>query len=185
MSKRLIFLGPPGAGKGTQAQRLAKSAQIPHISTGEILRQAIAQGTELGQKAQAFMDKGELVPDSLLVDLVRDRLQQPDATEGWILDGFPRTVAQAKFLDQLLGELQQSPVTILNLDVPESVLVERLLARQRGDDTEETIRRRLVIYHEQTKPLIDFYGGRQLHTIDGNSSPDAVAQALHDLVVAA
>ncbi|MEM8637362.1 MAG: adenylate kinase [Cyanobacteria bacterium P01_G01_bin.54] len=182
MSKRLIFLGPPGAGKGTQAERLAASAEIPHISTGEILRQAITDGTALGQQAQAFMDKGELVPDSLLVDLVRERLQQPDAASGWILDGFPRTVAQAEFLDQLLTELQQTPITILNLEVPKEILVERLLARKRKDDTADTIRRRLVVYQEQTKPIVEFYSDRQVHHINGDRTPEAVEQALRELI---
>ncbi|NEO83213.1 MAG: adenylate kinase [Spirulina sp. SIO3F2] len=182
MSKRLIFFGPPGAGKGTQAQRLAESAQIPHISTGDILREAVAQGTELGQQAQSFMDSGQLVPDNLLIDLVRERIQQPDTTEGWILDGFPRTVAQAAFLDQLLAELQQTPITILNLEVPDVVLVERLLQRKRKDDTEKTIRRRLAVYHEQTAPVVDFYQEHNLHAIDGDRSPEEVAQAIDAVI---
>lgn len=178
MSKRLIFFGPPGAGKGTQAQRLADTAQIPHISTGDILREAVAQGTELGQQAQSFMDSGQLVPDNLLIDLVRERLTQPDTTAGWILDGFPRTVAQAAFLDQLLAELKQTPITILNLEVPDAVLVERLLQRRRQDDTDETIRRRLMVYHEQTAPVVDYYQEHNLHSINGNCPPEDVAQAI-------
>lgn len=182
MSKRLIFLGPPGAGKGTQAIQLAESAGIPHISTGEILRSAIAAETELGKQAKSYMDAGELVPDSLLLDLIRARLQEPDATSGWILDGFPRNVSQAQFLDQLLVELNQAPITILNLIVPESVLIKRLLARKRGDDTEETIQRRLVVYREQTAPVVAFYQDHQLHSVDGDRTPGEVAQALSTLV---
>lgn len=182
MSKRLIFLGPPGAGKGTQAVQLAQSAGIPHISTGEILRSAIAAQTDLGKQAKGYMDAGELVPDSLLLNLIRARLQEPDAVSGWILDGFPRNVTQAQFLDQLLKELEQAPITILNLVVPEPILIERLLARQRGDDTEATIKRRLVVYREQTAPVVEFYENYQLHSVDGDRTPEEVAQALNALV---
>ncbi|MGH2413704.1 MAG: nucleoside monophosphate kinase, partial [Microcystaceae cyanobacterium] len=132
----LIFLGPPGSGKGTQAQLLAEMLEIPHISTGEILRQAIAQQTSLGQKARSYVDRGELVPDELMLDLIRERLGQPDAQKGWILDGFPRNVAQASFLDRLLEELNQSSNYTVNLEVPDNIIIERLLLRGREDDTE-------------------------------------------------
>jgi adenylate kinase len=176
---RLIFLGPPGAGKGTQAQTLAQAWKIPHISTGDILRSAVAQKTELGQKAQSYMDRGELVPDQLILDLVRERLIQPDASTGWILDGFPRTVVQASFLDVLLQEMGQSCNAVINFEVPDGILVERLLGRGRKDDTEDVIRHRLVVYHQQTAPLIDFYRDRDLLlSVDGNQSVEAVTAEL-------
>jgi adenylate kinase len=180
---RLIFLGPPGAGKGTQAKILADTRQIPHISTGDILRNAKAQGTPLGQKAQGYMDRGELVPDSLILDLIRERLGEADAQPGWILDGFPRNVSQAEFLDSLLQELQQEFDGVVNLDVPDEVLVARMLERGRTDDNETTIRRRLEVYRQQTAPLIKFYGDRQqLHLVDGNQLLDEVTTTLKQLV---
>jgi adenylate kinase len=184
MAKRLIFLGPPGAGKGTQAQRLAESMGIPHISTGEILRSAIALSTPLGKKAQEYVDAGELVPDALILDLIRNRLAQPDATQkGWILDGFPRNVEQAEFLEQLLVELQQQANCVLSLKVPDEVLIARLLGRGRKDDSEETIRRRLEVYEEQTAPVNNFYQERQsLHVVDGDRAPEAVTATLRELV---
>jgi adenylate kinase len=179
----LIFLGPPGSGKGTQAEGIAADFQIPHISTGEILREAIAQQTLLGQKAQSYMDRGELVPDHLLLDLIEARLAQPDAAKGWILDGFPRNTAQAEFLESLLVQLGQSSVKVLSLEVPDEAIVTRLLARGRADDNETTIRRRLEVYREQTAPVIDFYEQRgKLATVDGNLCPEAVARSLKALV---
>lgn len=176
---RLIFLGPPGAGKGTQAQALALAHSIPHISTGDILRHAVAQQTELGKKAQGYMDRGELVPDELILDLVRDRLSYPDVQAGWILDGFPRTVNQATFLEQLLQEINQPCERVINFDVPDEVLVARLLHRGRKDDTEEVIRHRLEVYRRQTAPLIDFYGSRnQLVFVNGDQPVETVAAEL-------
>lgn len=178
----MIFLGPPGAGKGTQAQGVAQLYRIPHISTGDILRGAVAQKTALGQKAQIYMDQGELVPDQLILDLVEERLTQPDAKTGWILDGFPRTVAQAVFLEALLERLQQSCDYVINFEVPDEALVTRLLGRGRKDDTEAVIRNRLEVYHQQTVPLIDFYRERsQLVSVDGAQSVEAVQQQLGDL----
>ena len=180
---RLIFLGPPGAGKGTQALMLAQEQQIPHISTGEILRAAVTQKTELGQKAQSFMDRGELVPDQLMLDLVRDRLGQADAKAGWILDGFPRTVGQAEFLDQLLSEIDQPCDRVINFEVPDKVLLERLLSRGRKDDAEDVILNRLEVYRAQTAPLIDFYRDRhQLVTIDGNQAIEEITLKLRQVV---
>jgi len=176
---RLIFLGAPGAGKGTQAQSLAQEYGIPHISTGDILRSAVAHKTELGLKAQSYMDAGELVPDQLMLDLVRDRLGAEDAKVGWILDGFPRTAGQAKFLDTLLDEIHQSCNYVVNFDVPNEALVARLLGRGRVDDTEAVIRNRLEVYHEQTAPLIDFYSDRgQLVAIDGSQSIEVIGSTL-------
>lgn len=183
MTKRLIFLGPPGAGKGTQAQVLAAKWEIPHISTGDILRQAIRDQTALGQQAKGYMDRGELVPDALILDLIRDRLQQADTQKGWILDGFPRNLDQAEFLNQLLAELQQASDYAISLEAPEEILVNRLLGRGRNDDTEETIRRRLQVYQEQTAPVKAFYDEHNcLQVIDGNRPLEdvtgAIAQAI-------
>lgn len=179
---RLIFLGPPGSGKGTQAQILSQAQKIPHISTGDILRDAVAKKTHLGEKAQSYMDKGELVPDELMLELVRDRLSQGDVAAGWILDGFPRTVVQATFLDELLYEISQSCDRVIKFDVPDEVLIVRLLGRGRKDDTEEIVRHRLDVYREQTAPLIDFYRNRsQLASIDGNQPVEAVTSELKHL----
>lgn len=180
---RLVFLGPPGAGKGTQAKVLAELLGIPHISTGDILRSAIAQNTPLGQKAQSYVTKGELVPDELLLDLIRDRLQQPDAEKGWILDGFPRNVNQASFLEQLLQELHQKVDYAVNLEVPDEVLISRLLERGRQDDDQDIIRRRLDIYHQETIPLIGFYNERSsLKAINGDRAMADVTESLKHLV---
>lgn len=180
---RLIFLGPPGAGKGTQASILADIAQVPHISTGDILRQAIADATPLGQKAKDYMDRGDLVPDPLILDLIRDRLSQSDTQKGWILDGFPRNVKQAEFLDQLLAEIHQSANYVVNLEVSDEILVVRLLGRGRTDDNEETIRRRLEVYHGQTAPVITYYQNKgTLHNIPGEDEMAEVTQRLKTLI---
>ena len=180
---RLIFLGAPGAGKGTQAQTLALHWHIPHISTGDILRGAMKERSPLGIKAQSYVDRGELVPDQLLLDIMEERLSQSDAQSGWILDGFPRNVNQASFLEQLLQKLTQDSVRAINLDVPDEVLVSRLLGRGRADDTEEVIRRRLEVYREQTLPLIDFYRDRQqLMSINGNQPLEKVTADLQELL---
>jgi adenylate kinase len=185
MATGVIFLGPPGSGKGTQAAILADLLKIPHISTGEILRQAIANSTPLGQKANGYMARGELVPNDLILDLVRERLHQGDVGKGWILDGFPRSVSQATFLDQLLEEIDDPSPCVVDLEVPEAILVGRLLSRGRQDDTEETIRRRLAVYHEQTAPVTDYYRQKGiLHLVDGNRLPEAVTQTLKDIVQA-
>ena len=180
---RLIFLGPPGAGKGTQALALAEKLQIPHISTGDILRQALTARSPLGMEAQSYMDRGELVPDNLVQAMVEERLQQSDINSGWILDGFPRTVSQAEFLTGLLQKLGHSSVQVINLDVPDDILIERLLGRGRPDDTEDVIRRRLEVYHADTKPLIGFYSDRQqLVYVNGNQPLEAVNTDLHQVI---
>jgi len=183
MGNKLIFLGPPGAGKGTQAALLADFLGIPHISTGEILRKAITENTPLGQKAQSYVDSGDLVPDDLILDLIRERLSQEDTQKGWILDGFPRNVSQAGFLDQLLSELQQVSDYVVNFDVPDEALIARMLGRGRKDDNEETIRNRLVVYREQTAPVIDYYrAGEKLTTVDGNRIEAEVTASVQGIV---
>ena len=180
---RVIFLGPPGAGKGTQAKTLADNWNIAHISTGDILRQALKEQTPLGVKAQGYMDKGELVPDQLVQEMVQERLSQPDTKLGWILDGFPRTVNQALFLEELLQKLNQHGEKVVNLEVPDEILIARLLQRGRKDDTEEVIRRRLEVYRSETAPLIDFYSSRhQLFSVNGDQSPEEVTGELHKLI---
>jgi adenylate kinase len=184
---RLIFLGPPGAGKGTQAKLLAELLQVPHISTGDILRSAITAKTPIGQKAQSYVDCGELVPDGLILDMIRDRLNQPDAHKGWILDGFPRNVGQASFLDKLLQELNQTCDCAINLEVPDEVLMARLLERAqkegRADDNEDTIRRRLEVYRNETAPVIGFYRDRSVLTaINGNQPVNSVTEYLQQLL---
>ncbi|MEA5616839.1 adenylate kinase [Cronbergia sp. UHCC 0137] len=182
---RLIFLGPPGAGKGTQAQTLADFWQIPHISTGEILRQAMKDQTPLGIQAQSYVDQGELVPDQLVEDLVQERLKQPDAQSGWILDGFPRKVTQAGFLEELLGKIGQGGERVVNLDVPDEIVIARLLSRGRKDDSEDVIRRRLEVYRAETAPLIDYYSDRhKLLTVNGNQSEEEVTTALKNVITA-
>ncbi|MBE9126765.1 MULTISPECIES: adenylate kinase [unclassified Coleofasciculus] len=183
MTTRLIFLGPPGAGKGTQAQVLAEELKVPHISTGEILRSAIELATPLGQQTQSYMERGELVPDELMLDLIRNRLNQADAQNGWILDGFPRTVTQASFLEDLLQEIHQTCECAIYLKVPDEVLISRLLARGRQDDNEKTIRRRLDVYHQETEPVIDFYSDRSsLRAINGDCSLPEVTESLKEAI---
>jgi adenylate kinase len=184
---RLIFLGPPGAGKGTQAVKLAQSFGLAHISTGDMLRANVAQNTSLGEKAKGYMDRGELVPDALILDMVRERLSQPDTKAGWILDGFPRNVNQAGFLDELLLEINQACDRVVNLDVGDEVLIARLVSRGqqqgRSDDNEETIRRRLVVYRDQTAPLIDYYTERQqLVVVNGDQPMEEVTAQLHKFI---
>lgn len=180
---RFIFIGAPGAGKGTQAKTLADICGIPHISTGDILRSAVANQTPLGLQAKAYMDRGDLVPDELVVDLIRERLNQSDAQAGWILDGFPRNVPQAEFLDTLLDKIHHPYDNVVNFEVPDEVLVTRMLGRGRADDTEEVIRQRLKVYREQTAPLIEFYNQREkLVSINGDQAMEAVTVDLKALV---
>ncbi len=180
---RLIFLGVPGAGKGTQALILSESQDIPHISTGDILRAAVKKQTTLGLQAKDFMDAGNLVPDSLVIDMIRERLQEQDALKGWILDGFPRTLEQAEFLEKLLQEINQACDRTVNLDVEDEIVIKRLVERGkesgRSDDTEATIRHRLKVYRDLTEPLISFYQSRKLLvTVNGDQAMDAVTADL-------
>jgi adenylate kinase len=202
---KIILLGAPGAGKGTQAESIkAKYGGIPQISTGDILRQAVRDGTEIGKKAKSFMDAGKLVPDDIIMDIMKDRLKKPDCAKGYILDGFPRTINQAEKLEKI------SKVDIvINIDVSSESLLKRLTGRrscpkcgasyhlvfnpppqpgkckcgepliQRDDDKEETVRKRLDTYQNQTKPLIEYYSKRKLlKNIDGNKSPTEVSTEL-------
>ncbi|MFE5948584.1 MULTISPECIES: adenylate kinase [Streptomyces] len=191
---RIVLVGPPGAGKGTQAAFLAKNLDIPHISTGDLFRANISQGTELGLKAKAFMDAGDLVPDEVTIGMAKDRMEQPDAVNGFLLDGFPRNVAQAEALDVVLKAEDMQLDAVLDLEVPEDEVVKRIAGRricrndsahvfhveynapktegvcdacggelyQRADDSEETVRKRLEVYHTQTEPIIDYYRAQNL-----------------------
>ncbi len=180
---RLIFLGPPGAGKGTQAKSLAEFLKIPHISTGDILRQAIKDQTELGVKAQSYMDKGDLVPDKLVEDMVKERLDQADAQIGWILDGFPRTVDQANFLAKVLEQMAADEEKVINLDAPDDKVIQRLLGRGRKDDVESVIRHRLDVYRQDTAPLIQHYEAQdKLIHVDGDKSPEEVTAELKNAI---
>jgi adenylate kinase len=157
----VLLLGPQGSGKGTQAKRIEAEYGIPHIATGDMLRNAIAQETELGQQVKPILESGELVPDDLMIDLIRERLEQPDTEDGFILDGFPRTPAQADALDTMLSEIDRELSIVFEFQLPDDIATERLLRRAelegRTDDTPEVIARRLALYHQQTEPLIEHY----------------------------
>jgi adenylate kinase len=158
----LIILGAPGAGKGTQAVRLKEKLGIPHISTGDMLREAAQAKTPLGIEAEKYMSAGKLLPDDLVVGLIEERLQKADSKKGFLLDGFPRTTAQAEALEKMLAKHRQSIHGALLLDVPQEELLKRLLARKRADDKEETIKERLRVYEDQTAPVVDYFGKRSL-----------------------
>lgn len=211
---RLIVFGRQGAGKGTQAARLAEHYGVPHVSTGDMLRAAVREGTEFGRKAKEYMDAGLLLPDDIILGLVGERLAQPDAAEGWILDGFPRTPGQADDLRTLVAD---APITLaINLEVPENVVVDRISSRrvctqcgtiytasdesgasgvcakcggevvQRDDDTEAAVRERLALYNEQTAPLLEWFEAQKLlATVDGVGDPDDIFGALTGVIDAA
>jgi adenylate kinase len=203
----MVMLGPPGAGKGTQAERLARRHGVPKISTGDILREAVQGGTELGLIAKATMDSGNLVSDDVMIGIVRERLGRDDAVKGFVLDGFPRTVVQATALDGTMDG--RAPLVILDIVVPEDVLVRRLAARRicskcgvnaavewtttcekcggalvtRVDDSEGIVRERLKVFLRQTKPLVDYYSTRTtFRTVNGNQPPDVVSDAIEAAV---
>jgi len=203
---RLVLMGPPGAGKGTQGARLAERYAIPRYSTGDILRAARRAGTELGRKAQAYMDAGELVPDEVILGMMRETLGSEEASNGFLLDGFPRTVPQAEALDELLGDLDRSLDAVVDLAVPDEEIVRRLSSRRvcvdcgsvapagasdeercaecggrlhrRPDDDPDTVRRRLEVYREQTAPVLDWYGASDTRvvTVGGSGSVDDVQE---------
>lgn len=206
---RIVLVGPPGAGKGTQAQYLAKNLSIPHIATGDLFRVNISQGTLLGKQAQEYMNVGHLVPDEITIGMAQDRLDQPDGREGFLLDGFPRNIGQATALDEFLAERGASLDGVLDLEVPEAEVVKRIAGRRicrndshhvfhvsysppktdgvcdkcggelylRNDDSEETVRRRLEVYHTETEPIIDYYKAQGLVvTISALGSVEDVTQ---------
>jgi len=213
-SQALIFLGAPGAGKGTQAREVSKHFSIPQISTGDMLREAARNRTPLGLAAKAKMEAGELVPDEVVCGIVEQRIDQPDCQGGFILDGFPRTLAQAEFVDRMLLTKGRGNPLVFDIQVERGLLLKRLTGRrtcsiggeiynvyfnpprvegvcdkdggkllQRADDSEETIRQRLVAYEQQTRPLIDYYRRRGvLQEVDGNRSPEAITKELIDFL---
>jgi adenylate kinase len=180
---RVVLLGPPGAGKGTQAQVLCQHLGVPAISTGDMLREAVAGGTPLGNKVQGIMASGALVDDATMADVVRDRLAKPDARRGYLLDGYPRTLPQAETLAGILRDAGQELDAVLLVDVPEDELVRRALLRGRGpDDKEDVIRERLRVYREKTAPLIGYYRERGLlREIDGNRPIEDVTAGMVSL----
>jgi adenylate kinase len=180
---RIVFLGPPGSGKGTQAKLLAKRLGVPAVSTGDMLREAVRRQTELGRRAKAIMEAGELVPDDVVIGLIRERIGMPDAARGFILDGFPRTVEQAQALDGLLEDHSTPLDAVVNLVVPEATLLERLIGRAeqegRSDDRPETIRERLRVYGLKNDPLVAFYEAAGLLTrVDGFGAVDDVSSRI-------
>jgi adenylate kinase len=203
VSARVIFLGPPGAGKGTQSERFARTHGLPKIATGDILREAVKAGTPMGRAAGAAMDAGELVGDDVMIGIVGDRLKRSDTKAGFVLDGFPRTVTQATALDKIMDG--RGPLVVVDIVVPEDVLLRRLAARRicgscginapiewtatcgqcggelvhRTDDSDGIVAERLKVYHLQTKPIVEFYAGRPtFRKIDGNRPPDVVTASM-------
>jgi adenylate kinase len=179
----ILLLGPQGAGKGTQGKLIASEYGIPHIATGDILRAAMAQGTELGRRVRPIYDSGGLVPDDIMIELIRERLAADDAGEGFVLDGFPRTAVQAEALDEMLEDIGRPLTVVLEFQLPEEVSIERLTRRAeqegRADDTPEAIRRRLGLYHEQTEPLIEHYRSRgSLVGVPGDRSVEEVFEEI-------
>ena len=165
---RIVFIGPPGAGKGTQAERMVQKYQLAHLSTGDMLRAARDAQTEVGKKANEYMASGQLVPDEIIVEIIRERLDQSDCQGGYLLDGFPRTIGQAEALDKMLAAKGTPLDVVLELKVPEEELFQRLAGRGRADDKPEVIKQRLVAYCNQTSPLLDYYGKTGLlRSIDG------------------
>jgi adenylate kinase len=182
---KVVLLGPPGAGKGTQAQALCERLGVPAISTGDMLREAVTEGSELGHRVQDIMASGALVDDGTMAEVVRERLARPDARRGFLLDGYPRTLSQAETLEGILAGMSEELDAVLLVEVPEEELVRRALLRGRADDSEGVIRERLRVYREKTAPLIGYYRERGLlRPIDGHRSiEDVTAQMLDGLGV--
>jgi adenylate kinase len=179
---RVVLLGPPGAGKGTQAQKLSEKLGIPQISTGDLFRRNISEGTPLGIEAKRYLDAGDLVPSELTNKLVEDRIEQPDAADGFILDGYPRSAEQAQALDEMLKNHNTKLDAVLEFAVSEAELFERLKSRGRADDTEEVIRNRMQVYRDETEPLLEYYSRTNLQTVDAVGGLDEVfARALRAL----
>lgn len=174
---RVVFIGPPGAGKGTQSVRLAARLGVAHLSTGEVLREAQQQGTDLGKQADEYLKQGQLVPDEVVIRLVAERLTQADCKKGYLFDGFPRTLPQAEALDKMLADRGLPLDIAVEFVIPEEELMRRLCKRQRGDDDEQTVRKRLRVYAAQTLPLSDYYRRRgTLRKVDAVGELDEVAQ---------
>lgn len=180
---RIVFLGPPGAGKGTQSKQLAAQLKIAHLSTGELLRDARTHRTDLGLLVADYLDGGQLVPDEVVMDIVAARMAQPDCQDGCVFDGFPRTLAQAKELDTLLANKGQKINLVVEFVIEEGELLMRLMARGRGDDNMATIRHRMKSYREDTQPLVDYYSAQgKLHSIDAIGTPEEVFGKLEAVV---
>lgn len=185
---RIVLLGAPGSGKGTQAVRLVEQLELPHISTGELLRSAVESGTELGQKAKTVIDRGELVSDDIMLGLITQRLSRDDAKNGFILDGYPRNITQAKALDEILERQGQAMVEVLHIDVDAELLLQRIAGRAaeegRSDDAEEVVRKRLRIYAEQTAPVVEYYTAKGvLSRVLGEGSVEEVFQRIMSVLL--
>jgi adenylate kinase len=178
----VVLLGPPGAGKGTQALKLSEKLGIPQISTGDLFRKNISEGTPLGIEAKRYLDAGDLVPSELTNKLVEDRIEQPDAVDGFILDGYPRSVEQARAFDEMLKNHNTKLDAVLEFAVSEQELLERLKSRGRADDTEEVIHNRMQVYRDETEPLLEYYSHNNLQTVNAVGALDEVfARALRAL----
>jgi len=189
----IILLGPPGAGKGTQAKILVDGQGLVQLSTGDMLRAAVASGSELGQQAKAVMEAGKLMPDDIMVRIISDRISDPDCANGFILDGFPRTTAQAEALDRMLNEKGLPLDHVIEISVNDSVLIDRINTRvaetpeaeRRDDDNAETLKHRLEVYHEQTAPILPYYAGRgMLKKVDGMKQIDEVSKQIEAIITA-